>query len=245
VRYSFRLFTADLGGGLKGVPVNTLGGGVGDYRFSQKAHSLPARLTEGLGDFQPTCRLTWADDAVGHDGRLLFAFPAAPSPHRRWLALEDTGLRMRRCFSGEIEGDPQPQHIQDPHMPVGIVTYCLQLAPGQSRTLTFKLPLVPLPDDWAEARQVREADPARLFAELVAFWERWIVAQPPLRFPERKVQEYLAANTISNLLTIDLVGDDLIVNVSKFHYHSWFGGSDTTAITRAFEYNSDPNGAPK
>ena len=75
-----------------------------------------------------------------------------------------------------------------------------------------------------EPRQVRDADAPKLFTDMVAFWEKWIVAKPPLRFPERKVQEYLVANTINNLLTIDLIGDDLIVNVNKFHYHAWYGG---------------------
>ena len=83
---------------------------------------------------------------------------------------------------------------------------------------------------------MRDADPTRLFAELVAFWERWIAAKPPLCFPERKVQEYLLANTINNLLTIDLIGGDLIVNVNKFHYHRPCGGGNTTEMSRAFEY---------
>ena len=266
VRYSFRLFAADVGGALKGVPVsfamatvtntlaaepraamlsagwrnrspvNTLYTAAGDYRFGQQKRSIPERLTKDLGSFKPACQLTWADDAVRRDGRMLFAFPTNPAPSRRWLALEDNGSRMRRYFSGEIEGDPNPRHTQDPHTPVGIVTYCLRLQPGQSQTLTFRLPLAPLADDSPEARQVREADPPRLFAEMVAFWDNWVVANPPLRFPERKVQEYLVANTINNLLTIDLVGDDLIVNVNKFHYHNWYGGGNTTEMSRAFEY---------
>ncbi|HPA19052.1 MAG TPA: hypothetical protein PLU30_14990 [Verrucomicrobiae bacterium] len=266
VRYSFRLFAADVGGALKGVPVsfamvtvtntldaepraaylsagwryrspvNTLHTAAGDYRFGQRGGSIPAHLTKDLGSFKPSCQLTWADDAVRRDGRMLFTFPTDPAPSRRALALEDWGLHMRRYFSGEIEGDPNPRHTQDPHTPVGIVTYCIQLKPGQGQTLTFKLPLVPSPDDSPEARQVRDADPPRLFAEMVAFWEKWIIAKPPLRFPEHKVQEYLLANTINNLLTIDLVGDDLIVNVNKFHYHNWYCGANTTEMSRAFEY---------
>ena len=266
VRYSFRLFAADVGGALNGVPVsfamvtvsntldaepraaylsagwryrspvNTLWTASGDYRFGQRKGSIPERLTEGLGSFHSSCELTWADDAVRRDGRMLFAFPTEPTPARRKLALEDWGVRMRRYFSGEVEGDPNPRHTQDPHTPVGIVTYCLPLEPGQSQTLTFKLPLVPLPDDSPEARQVRDADAQRLFADMVGFWEGWVAANPPLRFPERKVQDYLLANTIANLLTIDLVGDDLIVNVNKFHYHSWYGGGNTTELSRAFEY---------
>jgi len=268
VRYSFRLFAADVGGTLKGVPVsfatvtvsntldaepraaylstgwryrspvNTLYHSLGDYRFGQRGDSIPAHLTEGLGSFKSGCQLTWADDAVRRDGRMLFAFPTDPAPSRRSLALEDWGMGfgLKRYHSGEIDGVPMERHNQDPHTPVGIVTYCLRLKPGQSQTLTFKLPLVPPPDDSPEAQQVRDADASRLFADMVTFWEEWVVAKPPLRFPERKVQDYLVANTINNLLTIDLVGNDLIVNVNKFHYHRPCGGGNTTEISRGFEY---------
>jgi hypothetical protein len=266
VRYSFRLFAADVGGALKGVPVsfamitvtntlnaepraaflsagwryrspvNTLYTAAGDYRFGQRKGLIPEHLTKDISSFKSTCQLAWVDDAVQRDGRMLFTFPTNPVPSRRSLALEDWGLHMRRYFSGEIEGDPNPRHTQDPHTPVGIVTYCLRLEPGQSQTLTFRFPLVPLPNDSPEAQQVRDADVPRLFTEMVEFWEKWIVTKPPLCFPERKVQEYLLANTINNLLTIDLVGDDLIVNVNKFHYHAWYGGGNTTEMSRSFEY---------
>jgi len=268
VRYCFRLFAADVGGALKGVPVsfamitatntlktepraaylsagwryrspvNTLYREIGDYRFTQPRDLIPPHLTQGLTFSQPTCQFTWTDDAVRRDGRMLFVFPTDPAPSRRALALEDWGMGfgLKRYHSGEIDGVPMERHKHDPHTPVGIVTYCLRLKPGQSQTLTFKLPLVPLPDDSAEARLVRDADASRLFAEMVAFWENWVVAKSPLRFPERKVQEYLVANTINNLLTIDLIGDDLIVNVNKFHYHKPCGGANTTEIARAFEY---------
>ena len=124
VRYCFRLFAADVGGALKGVPVsfatvtatntlaaepraaylsagwryrspvNTLYGSLGDYRFGQRGDSIPAHLTKGLS-FQSSCQLTWANDAVRRDGRMLFVFPSAPAPNRRALALEDWGMGVQ------------------------------------------------------------------------------------------------------------------------------------------------------
>lgn len=267
VRYAFRLFAADVGGALKGVPVsfatvtvtntlaaepraaylstgwryrapvNTLYSTLGDYRFSQRGDSIPPELTKGL-TFQPGCLLTWADDAVRRDGRMLYVFPTQPAPTRRALALEDWGMGfgLKRYHSGEVDGAPPQRHNHDPHTPAGIVTYCLRLKPGESQSLSFKLPLVPLPEDSPQARLVRDADPAKLFSDMVAFWENWVVAKTPLRFPERKVQDYLLGNTINNLLTIDLVGDELIVNVNKFHYHKPCGGGNTTEMSRGFEY---------
>jgi hypothetical protein len=265
VVFSWQVFAADLGGALKGLPlnivritvrngtlepraaflstawrfrgpVNTLYTDIADHRFGQRFDLIRADLREGQTAFNPAWRHSWSRDALLRDGRLLYCFPTDPAPAQRTLALFDNGLRMRRYFSGEIEGDPTPKHVLDAHTPVGLVTYCLRLEPGETRTLTFRLPLAPLPDDSPEARQVRQADPESLLRQTADVWEATVAAKAPLRFPEEKVQQYLVANTITNLLGIDQVGDDTIPNVNKFQYHGWYGGGNTTNITRAFEY---------
>ena len=266
VRFSFQLFAADLGGALEKLPVsfaritvsnqledepraaylsaawrfrgptNTMYSSLTDYRFGQKLDRIPPRLVEGQAAFNPHWHFDWADDALLREGRMVYAFPSTPAPSRKWLSLEDSGLRMRRYFSGEIEGDPDPRYTASTQTPVGVATHCLVLQPGEARTLVYRLPLVPLPDDSPEARLVRGADADRLLAETVSFWEEKVVANAPLHFPEGKVQEYLIANTITNLLTIDEVDDELIVNVNKFHYHDWYGGGNTTELCRGFEY---------
>lgn len=265
VRYDFRLFAADLGAGLRGIPVNFVRVTVtnttaepraafvstgwrfrgpvntaytqwADYRFQQRYDNLPPHLVEGQTTFDPRWKYRFAHDALLRDGRLVYTYPAEPRPLCESLAMNDSGLRMQRYFSGEIEGDPDPALDCDPHTPLGIVTYCLQLQPGESRELTYKLPLVPLPDASPEAQQVREADHDEAFAQAMAFWEGLIASHPPLRFPETKVQEYLVGNTIANLLAIDQVGEDTIVNVNKFQYHGWYGGGNPNNMMRAMEY---------
>lgn len=265
VTYAWLIFAADLGGPLKGLPVNfiritaqnhtpepraacvstawryrgpvnTLYTSTADHRFGQRLDLIRKDLADGQTAFNPNWRFTWAADALLRDGRLLYCFPSDPPPAQRSLALADNGLRMRRYFSGEIEGDPTPKHVLDPHTPVGVAMYCLHLAPGESRTLTCRLPIAPLPNDSAEAGLLRQADPEALRRQTCEFWEAMVVTKAPLHVPEEKVQQYLLANTITNLLGIDQVGDDTVPNVNKFHYHDWYGGGNTTNITRAFEY---------
>jgi hypothetical protein len=265
VVFAWELCAADLGGPLQGLPlnlarvtvrndamepraayltaawrfcgpVNTLYTGIADHRFAQRFDLIRADLREGQTAFNPAWHFDWAHDALRRDGRLLYCFPTDPAPAQRTLALFDHGLRLRRYFSGEIEGDVNARQVVDPHTPLGLVTYCLQLEPGAVRTLVFRLPLVPLPDDSTEARQVRQADPDALFRQTAEFWESRVAARAPLHFPEDKVQQYLVANTITNLLAIDQVGDDIIPNVNKFQYHGWYAGGNTTSICRAFEY---------
>jgi hypothetical protein len=143
---------------------------------------------------------------------------------------------MVRYFSGEIEGNPDPELSCDPHTPLGIVTYCLRLEPGESRHLNYKVPIVPLPERSEAAQQVRQADYDAVFDTTMEFWEQMVVEKTPLEFPEQKVQEYLMAGTIANLLAIDRIGEDTITNVNKFHYHDWYGGSDPTHMLLAMDY---------
>lgn len=265
VQYHFQMSAADLGGDLRGLPVNfvrvtvtnladepraayfstawrfrgpvnTAYTSLADFRFGQRFDNIPEALVAGQAEFNPQWRYRFTADALVREGRLVYCYPSAPAPAATSLALRDNGLRMVRFFSGEIEGNPEPSHHCDPHSPLGIVTYCLQLAPGESQDLTYKVPIVPLPDDSPMARQVREADYDAVFAQTMAFWEDLVVRNAPLHFPERKVQEYLVAGTIANLLAIDRVDGDTITNVNKFHYHDWFGGSDPTHMLRAMDY---------
>lgn len=268
IRHDFRLFAADLGGVLTGVPVNfvrvtltntaaeprtaffatgwrfngptnTAYTSLGDYRFGQKFANLAPELLAGQNVFNAQAKSEFVRDGFLRDGRLVYCCaPDDPAlrPFLRSLALNDNGLRMRRYFSGEIEGDPDPALRFDPHSPLGIIMYAVPLAPGESRRLDYKFPVVPLPEGSAEAELLRAVDSVDHEQRTVRFWRESIADRPPLRFPEAKVQEYLVANTISHLLTIDRVGADTIVNVNKFQYHDWYGGGNTADITRSLEY---------
>jgi hypothetical protein len=270
LHYAFRMFAADLGGALKGLPVNfirvtvanptaepraaffstgwrfagpvnTAYTSLADYRFGQKFGNLPEGLVAGQNQFSPTWQYRFAGDAVIREGRLLYTHPAEPAPASTSLAWRDNGLRMVRYFSGEVQGNPHPIHHCDPHTPLGIVTYCLQLAPGQSRQLAYKVPVVPLPEGSPECTQLRQAEDDAVFAATMAFWEQFVLRRVPLHVPERKAQEYLVAGTIANLLAIDRIGGDTITNVNKFHYHDWYGGSDPTHMLRAMDYLGLPD----
>ena len=250
VTYNFTLFAANLGGGLEGLPVNFVKvqvrndsreertafvssawrfsapnnklGGPPQYRFPQRFDLIPDAYTEGQTRFNPNWHYSLSSEALLRDGRILYFFATSPRYDQASLSLGDRGFGMWRFLSGEIDGDPNPKYTLDPHTPMGVVTYRLPLKPNQSQSLIFKMPIVPLPDGSREVGQVREADYAKTLQDTVSFWEGLIAKSSPLRFPEAKVQNALLANTISNLLAIDKVGDNYIANVNKFQYHQFY-----------------------
>jgi hypothetical protein len=265
VRYAYQLFSADLGGALAGMPVSfarvtvtnegpeertafagaacryrgpsfTAYGGAGDFRVGSGTRHIPQELLDSYDG--PTAQMgySFGDDAVLRNDKIVYLFPASPRPHWKSVALMDSGLRMRRYFSGEVEGNTDPVHGLSPDEPAGIVLHALPLQPGETATLTYKLPMLPVAQDSEAALLLAEADYDGLLQQTVDFWDDFVVRRAPLHFPERKVQDYLVANTITNLLACDRVGDDLYPCVNKFQYHSFYGGGNVNDIMRALEY---------
>jgi len=251
VRYEFSLFGGPGGPALGGLPVNYakvqlrnvgaeprtafLSSGYrfsphGDtlqwpqYRFSPNFGFLPPLLTEGQTVYNPNWHYSITDEALVRDGRILYFFPTHPAPWQTSLSLGDNGIRKLRYFTGEVEPRPAPLH-HDVHTVMGVVTYRVSLQPGQSETLIFKIPLAPLPAQSPEAAEARTADYNRTFAATMAGWQQLVPENSPLQFPESKVQNFLLANTVFDLLAIDRVGDDYILSDNKFQYHGFYHSS--------------------
>ena len=203
------------------APNNKLGGPP-QYRFRQRFDLIPNAYTEGQTKFNPDWHYSLSSEALLRDGRMLYLFPTSPRYDDVSLSLGDRGFEVWRFLSGEIDGDPNPKYTLDPHTPMGVITYRLPLKPNQSQSLIFKMPIVPLPEGSPEVEQVRAADYAKTLQQTVSFWEGLVAKSPPLRFPEAKVQNAILANTITNLLAIDKVGDNYILNVNKFQYHRFY-----------------------
>jgi hypothetical protein len=264
VSYQFRMFAADLGGDLEGLPVNFIEvrlsneakekraaflttafrftppvvglGDLAEYRFRQRFDFIPEKYTKGQTVFNPDWKYSFAAGAVLRDGRILYLLPAGPKAHQYFLAQRDPGLRALRYFTGEIWENPNPSYTVHPYTPLGFVMYRVRLDPGASQRLIFKMPVVPLPERSAEADQVRSADYDRQFHKTVQFWDNLVAKSPPLRFPEQKVQEYLLANTINDLFAIDKIGEDYIPTDNKFQYHNFQAGLDTNYMDIGFDY---------
>ena len=152
-------------------------------------------------------------------------FQVNRSPTQVSLSLEDNGLRTYRYFTGEVEGSVNPTYRLSEQTPMGVVSYGIHLKPGQTKSLVFKMPIVPLPENTAQARQMEEADYGSTLERTESFWQGLVKNSSPLVFPEAKVQETLLANTVFDLLAIDRVGSDYIPNVNKFQYHAFYGAA--------------------
>ena len=264
VKYLFTMFGADLGGELQGLPVNFVEvrmlnetdeartafvssayrfsapnhqtGERAEYRFTQRFDLIPNQYTEGQTKFNRDWTYSLENGALIRDGRILYLYPNSPEPDQVSLSLGERGLSGYRYFTGEVQGAGVSKLVSDRYTPMGVVMYKTSLKPRDSAALVFKVPIVPVPVNSEEAAQVREASYAHYFQQTVSSWEDLVAKSAPLRFPERKVQEALLANTVFNLLAIDKVGDDYICNINKFQYHFFCAGSDPSHMRVGFNY---------
>ncbi len=205
--------------------ISTLKTKRGDFRFNQRFDLMRKEYVEGQIGFNPKWNYSWGVGALLRDQRILYLYPVRPEAFQTSLALGDNGLRMARFFSGEIAGNPQPTYLLDPHTPMGTVTYRLRLRPGEARRLTFRMPIVPIPENSVEAHQLRNTDASAVLDQILTLWKGMAAEFRRFHFPEEKVEHFILANTIFDLLAIDKQGDDYIPNVNKFQYHSYYPGN--------------------
>ncbi|NUQ65871.1 MAG: hypothetical protein HUU20_25700 [Pirellulales bacterium] len=199
--------------------------GLGDYRFGQRTDLLPEALTKGQTGYTAAWTYGFTKDAVVRDDRVLYHFPTAPQPHLAALALNEFGLRAMRFLSGEVRPYGSARQSHHPQLPMGLVMYRIVLAPGERQQLVFKMPIVPLPQGSQQSAMVAAADCERELKKTIALWRQLVGKRNPLKFPEDKVGEYLLANTASQMLAVDKIGEDYVMCVNKFQYHRYYVGN--------------------
>ena len=247
--YRFTMVATDLGGPLAGMPVNLIRVEVknemsaphvgflasafrvqppqtrlqmpDDFRFGQKFALIPDRLTAGQMKFNPDWKYSFTGTSLVRDGSILYSFPPDPSLLQTSMSERDSGIRVQRFLSGQIE-QQRGKVLLTPDTPMGFVQYRFTLKPGEATELVFKLPLAPLPESSPESQLLDAAHYDHEHRQQAELWTDMVEKKTPITIPEEKVQQSLLANTIYSLLAVDKVGQDYIPNVNKFQYHTYF-----------------------
>ncbi len=198
--------------------------GIGDNRFRR-----PALLTRP-GDFQQIGEEWNAQWVYGFDGdrfvrdhRVLYVFP--PDASLR--------LTLRENYNRVASLAPRGLNVL-PDTPTGIAQYRLPLAPGQVRSLDFKMPYVPMTPGSADLATLEAARFDDYLARTERFWEAVLSRGMRLEVPESKVVETFKTSLINDLLARDKIGDLYIQTVNKFQYHRFYY-RDAADITRMYD----------
>lgn len=195
-----------------------------DNRFDRPVTAHHVGDYRQLGEtFNPEWNYVFAADRFVRDGRVLYLFPAG--------ADRSFALHTFYNYPEQPETATKLNIAQD--TPAGIARYRLQLKPGESHVLEFRMPVVPTADT-DELNAINAMTFAEAAAQDEKVWMALLQQGMHLSLPESKPVDTFNASLIYDLMAIDHLGDDYIQTVNKLHYHAFYL-RDTADIVRMYE----------
>ncbi len=142
-------------------------------------------------------------------GMVVYEFPLQPKP-RLWLT-----RRYRFNTAKELKVLPDT--------PVLLAQYELHLPPGQSRTLTFRMPVRPINlTDKKDLADLRAIDFSEAKAGVINDWKAILRRGLQIELPEKEVTDTFRASLIYDMMAVDRVDSNYIQNVNKLQYHAFW-----------------------
>lgn len=243
IEYRFRMFSASLGAGQSQGPLvnfvrvtvknpsilprtaflttamryqaeQTTEMASGDNRFRR-----PIEAT-GIGQFhQPgeTFSKEWTYSCEGNaflrDSRAMYLFPRQPAP-RLSLTLRSHYNREHPLVAAKLDIEPTT--------PTSAAAYTVTLASGESRSLDFLMPLVPIPTGTPEFAKLDAARFDDAHREVVTFWHEMLGRGMAIELPETKPTDTFRASLVYSLLALNVVDGQYVQTVNQFQYHRFY-----------------------
>ena len=205
--------------------------GVASNRFARPAPPRkPGDYSQPGEAFSPHWAYSSGQDAIERDRQVLYYFPQT-SRHTVRYTLEDDPIS-----SGTLKA--RVLRIV-PSTPVGIVRYELALKPGQSISLDWKLPVIPVAADSPEAARVQSAGFDDYLSRTVDAWEKILSQGMEFSVPEPKVDNAFRASLVYDLIARNKIGGDYVQTVNDLQYHA-FWLRDASFIARMYDVTGYP-----
>ncbi len=188
------------------------GGGTGEHRFTRPVEP------DHLGDysqpgvkFNPDWIYGFSDHAFLLSGLAFYLFSDRPDQEM---------LTPKQYYNIQVDNTPRELHVF-PTSLVGMASYNSILAPGAERTITFRMPVIPVAQG-AETEKILNASYDDELASTISNWEQILNAGMQIDVPEAKVSNTFRASLVYDLLARDHIGDDYIQTVNKLQYHAFW-----------------------
>jgi hypothetical protein len=186
----------------------------GDNRFLRPVSA------SGTGQFQQLGEefsKSWTYGVNGHafarGGRILYFFPSQPAPTLS-LTLHTHYNRVRALTPTSLDIAPTT--------PANAAAYTVRLGPGDSRTLDFKMPLVPVTPNTPEFFAVDQATFDRAHAEVVAAWKSILAQGMSIEVAEKKVIDTFNASLVYCVMALNTIDGQRVQTVNQFQYHRFY-----------------------
>jgi hypothetical protein len=205
------------------------GSGVGEHRFARPVDDgKPGDYRQPGVKFSPDWVYGFAQNAFLRSGKAFYLFPDPPDQEM---------LTEKQFYNMQIDNAPRKLNIF-PTSLVGLVSYNSMLAPGAERTITFLMPLVPIPEG-AETAKILKEDFGEELNTTIGGWEKILHAGMRIETPEAKVNNTFRASLVYDLLARDHIGGSYIQTVNKLQYHA-FWLRDASDIVNMYDLTGYP-----
>lgn len=205
------------------------GSGTGEHRFPRPIEGEhPGDYRQPGVAFNPDWVYSFSEHAFLRSGQTFYLFSDAP---------DERMLTPKQFYNIQIDNTPRPLHIF-PTSLVGMVNYNKILAPGEERTLTFRMPLIPV-SEGAATKHILDADYDQTLAATIHHWEGILREGMQIDLPEPKVSDTYRASLVYDLIARDHIGDNYIQTVNKMHYHA-FWLRDASDIAHMYDVTGYP-----
>lgn len=186
----------------------------GDNRFMRPISA------SGIGQFQQPGEYfskSWIYSVHNHaflrDGRVLYFFPQQPAPR--------LSFTLRTHYNRVRPLTPTPLDIA-PTTPADAAAYTVLLGPGETRTLDFKMPLVPATPNTPEFFAIDKAAFDHAHDEVVSLWKRVLSQGMSVDLPEQKVTDTFNASLVYCLMALESTDGQTVQTVNQFQYHRFY-----------------------
>jgi hypothetical protein len=231
---SARAATAFLAAAVRYQGESNTASGSGDNRFLRpETAKFPGAYQQPGETFSKDWVYGFEDNAFVRDGKVIYLFPGDPAPHRN-LTLEDR-------YNDVMSIAPQKLTVAET-TPTGAVRYSFTLQPGQTRSLDFAVPLLPVAEHDPLVAKIRAAHYETYRAEVEDFWDKIVDSGTTIDVAEKKVTDTFNASLIYDLLALNKVGSDYIQTVNQLHYHRFYL-RDSSDIVHMYDLTGYPQTA--
>lgn len=205
----------------------------GDNRFERPViGKRPGDASQTGAPFRPDAVYTATKDAYLQNGSAIYFFPTSFEPFLR--------PTFRDFYNLLDLGPVGLKNTATPATPVANAEFEVALAPGEERSLDFKMPLAPLAQDSEDYRALEAASFDEKRKEVRAFWEKLLARGISIQVPEAKVVDTYKTSLVNDLMSLNKVGDDYVQTINQLHYHGFYL-RDSADFVRMYDTSGYPD----
>jgi hypothetical protein len=187
-------------------------------------------------------------NAFLREEQALYFFPEAPAP--------TLSFTLRSHYNRAPLLSSRPLDIQ-PTTPTMVASYTFVLAPGEHRSLDFRMPLIPVRSGTPAFDSAQATTFDQAHAEIVSTWHKTFAKGMQIDLPEAKATDTFQASLVYDLVALNQVDGQTVQTVNDFQYHRFYlrdaadfvrmydatGYSDIASrVLSFFPYRQQPDG---